>query len=79
MATPAYASLYRRSFDDPDHYQASVRGGDNLYSLLGRGEFRADLTSAEISGFKLQRGRESLSRLAAWGTPARAKRLTDWD
>jgi AraC-like DNA-binding protein len=78
MATPAYASLYRRSFDDPDHYQASVRGGDNLYSLLDRGEFRADLTSAEIGGFKLQRGRESLSRLAAWGTPANQIGVVLW-
>jgi AraC-like DNA-binding protein len=78
MTTPAYASLYHRSFNDPDQYQASVRGGDSLYSLLSRGEFRADLTSAEIGRLKLQRGRESLSRLAAWGTPANQIGVVLW-
>jgi AraC-like DNA-binding protein len=70
MTTPTYGHVHRHSFVDPDQYQASVRGGDSLYSLLGRGEFRADLTDIGIGQVKLQRGCESLPRLAAWGTPA---------
>jgi AraC-like DNA-binding protein len=78
MTTPAYGRLDHRSFVDSDEYQASVRGGDSLYSLLGRGEFRADLTDIEIGQVRLQRGCESLPRLAAWGTPANQIGIVVW-
>ena len=55
------------TFFDPDQYQAAIRGGDNLYNLLGRGIFRADLTNIELNRLSLQRGRETLPRLAASG------------
>src|SRR5690349_19135737 len=56
---------FSRSFSDPDHYQASIRNGDSLFTLLGRGEFRADLTTVVLNNVTLQNGRETLPRLAA--------------
>jgi AraC-like DNA-binding protein len=69
---------YSRSFADPDEYQAAVRGGDRLYSLLGRGEFHADLTDIEVGRLKLQRGQENLPRLAASGMPGNKVGVLLW-
>ena len=78
MATPAYGSTHSRSFVDPDQYQAAIRGGDSLYSILGRGAFGADLTEIEVGRVKLQRGRETLPRLAASGMPANKVGILAW-
>ena len=69
---------HSRSFADPDQYQAAIRGGDSLYALLGRGTFHAELTDIEVGGLKLQRGRESLPRLAASGIPSNKVGVVLW-
>src|SRR3954462_8274073 len=65
MITASGIDLYSRSFADPDLFQFSVRGGDNLHTILGRGAFHADLTKVGIGRITLQNGRETLPCLAA--------------
>lgn len=67
-----------RRFDDPDQYQAAIRGGDSQYSFLGRGAFRAELTSIEVGKLTLQRGRETIPRLAASGMPPNKVGILLW-
>jgi AraC-like DNA-binding protein len=78
MPTTSDAAIHTRSFTDPNRFQAAIRGGDSLYSLLGRGTFRADLTDIAIGRMKLQRGRETLPRLAASGLPANRVGIVLW-
>src|SRR5690349_6912044 len=78
MANPTYGNTQSRSFADPNQYQAAIRGGDSLYSILGRGVFGADLTEIEIGQVTLQRGRETLPRLATSGIPANKIGILAW-
>lgn len=78
MTTTPCAGCHTRHFIDPDQYQAAIRGGDGLFSLLGRGPFQAELTNIEVGVLKLQRGRESLPRLAASGMPTGKVGLLLW-
>jgi AraC-like DNA-binding protein len=71
-------SDYHRSFVDPERYHASIRGGDSLYSVLARGTFHAELTDITVGALKLQRGRETLPRLAASGMPAEKVGILAW-
>jgi AraC-like DNA-binding protein len=66
------------SFDDPDQYHAAIRGGDHLLSFLGRGEFRADVTTIEVGQVTLQRGRENLPRLSSSGMPSNKVGVLGW-
>jgi hypothetical protein len=66
------------SFLDADQYQAAIRGGDCLLSFLGRGVFRADVTTIEVGQVMLQRGRENLPRLSSSGMPAGKVGLLGW-
>lgn len=75
---PLCASAQKRQFDDPDRYQAAIRGGDRLFTILERGTFRADLTDFSVGQVKLQRGREDLPRLAASGVPADKVGILVW-
>jgi AraC-like DNA-binding protein len=72
------SSDYNRSFVDPERYHASIRGGDSLYSVLARGTFHAELTDITVGTLKLQRGRETLPRLAASGMPADKVGILAW-
>jgi hypothetical protein len=72
---PGSSSL---SFVDPDQYQAAIRGADHLLSFLGRGEFRADVTTIEVGQVMLQRGRENLPRLSSSGMPPNKVGILGW-
>jgi len=65
------STIYYRRFNDPLHYAANVSNGDNLFSVLKRGTFTAELTSIAIGRIALQRGREVLPRLASTGSRRR--------
>jgi AraC-like DNA-binding protein len=67
-----------RRFVDPDQFQASIRGGDNMYSLLGRGVFHAELTDIKAGRLLLQRGRETLPRLASTSMPPNRVGILGW-
>jgi AraC-like DNA-binding protein len=67
-----------RSFVDPDEYQSAIHAGDDLYSLLQRGGFRAELTNIGIGRLTLQRGREFLPRLASSGMPPNRVGILGW-
>src|SRR4051812_9529054 len=64
-------TIYYRRFNDPLHYAANVSNGDNLFSVLKRGTFTAELTNIAIGRVTLQRGREVLPRLASTGSCSR--------
>jgi AraC-like DNA-binding protein len=66
-----------RSFVDPDEYVSAIRGG-GLCTLLGRGAFRAEVTSIEAGRLMLQRGRENLPRLASIGMPPTKVGIVVW-
>jgi hypothetical protein len=67
-----------RTFTDSDEYQSAIRGGDGLYSVLGRGTFAADLTTIELGRLTLQRGREHLPRLASSSMPPNRVGMLGW-
>jgi len=66
-----------RSFVDPDQYHSAIRGGGPC-TLLGRGPFRAEVTSIEAGRLMLQRGRENLPRLTSTGMPPNKVGLLLW-
>jgi AraC-like DNA-binding protein len=68
----------RRHFVDPDQFQAAIRGGDNMYSLLGRGVFQAELTDIRVGQLLLQCGTETLPRLAATSMPRNRVGILGW-
>jgi AraC-like DNA-binding protein len=72
------AGARRHSFVDPDQFQAAVRGGDNMYNLLGRGAFRAELTDIEAGQVLLQRGNETLPRLTSSSMPPNRVGILGW-
>src|SRR3954451_11876048 len=78
MTTASGEDLYSCSFADPDLFQSSVRGGDNLYTVLGRGAFHADLTTVGIHKITLQNGQETLPRLAATTVPSDKVKFAVW-
>ena len=51
-----------RSFSDPDDFYGSVRAGDVAGLVLGRGEFRAEITRIDLGSIWMQRFRESAPR-----------------
>jgi AraC-like DNA-binding protein len=51
-------------FTDPQLYQASVRPADIEVLVTTNGEFRAELTRVELPRLWIQRGRETLPRIA---------------
>src|SRR3954453_11479828 len=61
------STIYHRRFDDPSGYTANISHG-NLFSVLLRGTFAAELTSISVGRVALQRGREVLPRLASTGS-----------
>ncbi len=69
MTALSSGSPYTRRFDDPDHYQTSICGGGSFLTLLGRGNFSADLSRIEVGSLTLQNGLETLPRLAATAIP----------
>lgn len=75
---PRVSAGYTRSYADPDQYHAAIRGGDALYSVLGRGTFHAELTSIEVGRVTLQRGREILPRLGSSAMPTNRVGILGW-
>jgi AraC-like DNA-binding protein len=75
---PDIRDAHTRGFVDPDEYQSAIHAGDDLYSLLRHGDFRAELTSVEIGRLTLQRGREVLPRLASSGMPPNRVGILGW-
>lgn len=78
MITTSYGRFQTQTHIDPIHYQAAISGGDNLYSLMGRGVFRADLTEIEVGEVALQNGRENLPRLVASSMPTNRVGVVVW-
>lgn len=52
------------SFTDPDEFQARVQATQTEVLTSGRGQFRADLTQLRFERLWMQRGRDSLPRIA---------------
>lgn len=52
------------TFTDPHAYAASIRATDNEILVTARGEYRAELTRIDLHKLWMQRGRESLPRIA---------------
>src|SRR5215831_9996649 len=77
MNTAPYAIRSTRSFDDADQYQAAIRGG-GIYTPLGRGSFRAELTDIDVGQVKLQRGVETLPRLSQTEIPPNKIGILTW-
>jgi AraC-like DNA-binding protein len=67
-----------QSFDDFDQYRSAIRGGEVGYGLIGRGVFRAELTSIEAGRLFLQRGRANLPRLVASSMPSKRVGILGW-
>jgi AraC-like DNA-binding protein len=67
-----------RRFVDPDQFQAAIRGGDNMYNLLGRGVFHAELTDIKVGQLLLQCGSETLPRLASTSMPPNRVGILGW-
>jgi AraC-like DNA-binding protein len=67
-----------RSFSDPEQFQSATLGGDSMYTVLGRGAFRAELTSIGVGRLLLQRGHEELPRVSATSIPANRIGLIGW-
>src|SRR5271170_8005514 len=72
------SSACSRRFVDPDQFQASIRGGDNMYNLIGRGVFHAELTDIKVGQLSLQRGTEILPRLASTSMPPNRVGILGW-
>jgi hypothetical protein len=53
-----------RTFTDPDAYYAAIRDAHAEGLVTGRGVFRAELTKIGLTRISLQRGRETLPRVA---------------
>ena len=67
-----------RSFVDPDQFQSAILGGNNMYNLLGRGTFRAELMDIQLDQLFLQRGREALPRLTSSSMPTNRVGIVGW-
>ncbi len=52
------------TFSDPQHHQAAIRAGDVKVLVTAPGEYRADLTRIDLHRLWMQRGRETLPRIA---------------
>jgi len=50
-------------FDDPHPYQVAVRPAQIEVYVTAKGDFRAELTRAQLPRLWLQRGRETLPRI----------------
>lgn len=66
-----------RSFINPDEFKAAV-GGNEFYSILARGTFRAEFASVNFGGLAIRRGRENLPRLASSSLPADRIGILTW-
>ncbi len=58
------------AFDDPYSYQSAIRGAVAELVVTSNGAFRAELTKIDLHGLWLQRGRETLPRVARATTSA---------
>jgi AraC-like DNA-binding protein len=67
-----------RRFGDPDQFQAAIRGGDTMYTLLARGVFHAELTDIKVGQLLLQCGSETLPRLASTSMPPNRVGILGW-
>jgi len=67
-----------RSFLDPDQFHSAIRGGNGLLTFLGKGMFKAELTTIQVGRLTLQRGRENLPRLSSSGIPANRVGMLGW-
>jgi AraC-like DNA-binding protein len=67
-----------RRFMDPDQFQAAIRGGDSMYNILGRGVFHSQLTDIKVGHVLLQRGSETLPRLASTSMPPNRVGILGW-
>jgi AraC-like DNA-binding protein len=72
------SSACSRRFVDPDQFQASIRGGDNMYNLLGRGVFHAELTDIKVGQLLIQRGTETLPCLTSTSMPRNQVGILGW-
>ena len=72
------SSSCNRIFSDPEQFHSAIVGGDSMYTVLGRGVFRSELTSIGVGRLLLQRGREELPRVSATSVPANRIALLSW-
>ncbi len=69
---------FSRSFEDPDHYRAAIRGGDSILSILGRGTYHGEVTTILAGQVTLQRAHENLPRLSCSSIPSHKVGLLGW-
>ena len=65
-------------FGDPDHFQSAIVGCSGMYTVLGRGEFHADLASIRVGRLLLQRGQETLPKLSSTALPQNRVGILGW-
>jgi len=59
------------TFSDPDEYAAAFRNAKVDITVIGRGQFTAELTSIDLHRLQMQRYHENLPRVVHWaGTSA---------
>ena len=75
---PGALGCFSRSFVDPDHYHAAIRGGEGVLSFLGRGTFHGEVTTILAGPVTLQRARENLPRLSCSTIPSHRVGLLGW-
>src|SRR5262249_18624599 len=70
MQMPSSAVM---TFSDPDGYAAAFRNANVDITVIGRGQFTAELTSIDLYRLQMQRYDENLPRVVHWaGTSERA-------
>src|SRR5215468_10636392 len=61
------------TLSDPDEYAAAFRNARVEITVIGRGQFTAELTSIDLHRLQMQRYHENLPRVVHWaGTSERA-------
>src|SRR5262245_38461312 len=70
MQMPSSAIM---TFSEPDEYAAAFRNANVDITVIGRGQFTAELTSIDLYRLQMQRYDENLPRVVHWaGTSERA-------
>ncbi len=67
-----------QTFSDPDQVAAVLRTGNAKYKVIGRGTFHAELTAVPLAHITVQRGRESLPRVAYHGMGPNQVAILGW-
>ena len=75
---PGLPGARHQSFDDFDQYRSAIPGGEGGCGLIGRGVFRAELTSIGVGRLFLRRGRANLPRLASSSMPPKRAGILGW-